>query len=381
MSRSAVAAGSRPATARRTHPDHSGRRIASPPIAAGLVLAATLVLAVRGGRHAATGDHPPIPAHQVPGADASPRAEQLFVAAPPSTHPALGAGWEAGDPQPDQATHAGVEVGWDEEALEAAAAQVDPATIAGTLELLLDGAYSADAGLRDRLLRRWVEVDAPEAASWAAALPSTPDTATLIRLVATAWGASDTAAAMAWVNTLPPGPTRAGATVDLAYEMARSEPLAALELIAPLGSGAERDALLLHAASQWAPGNPMAAEQWALQIPDRDLQQQMVETVAIALAETDPVTASRLTLQRLAPGPGRLRAVVSLLQRWATPAWDAVESRAFTQHLPTLLASWTTEEPDAAHAWMRTLPESARRLLGTAIEAVEVSAGDTLAAP
>jgi hypothetical protein len=190
--------------------------------------------------------------------------------------------------------------------------------------------------------------------------------------VAIAWANTDLPAATAWLQAMPAGDSKEVAALNLGYEAARSEPVTALVVASALPPGPKRDDLLVHAVSQWAAGNSAVAADWAAQVPDVNLRERLLATVAVSSAEKDGAAAATLAVRTIGAGDEQDRAVVSILQRWAqnspsaaaswvaqwpdTPARDAA-----TQNL---LALWTVQDSQAAATWLYEMPEGALRNIG-----------------
>jgi hypothetical protein len=148
------------------------------------------------------------------------------------------------------------------EALKRTAAAVSDADLPAELDLLTRDPDQAADELRQLLVRRWAESDAPAAATWASQLPEGPIRCAALEQVAIAWANTDLPVAADWVRALPESDSRAASTLALAYEAARTEPVLALELAGALPPTRERDELLAHAVSQWAVGNSTIMSCW-----------------------------------------------------------------------------------------------------------------------
>jgi hypothetical protein len=258
------------------------------------------------------------------------------------------------------------------ELLERVAQSVSDAGLPAALDSLAGDPSLAASDLRQLLVRRWAENDAPAAAGWTAQLPDGPVRRAALEQVAIVWANTDLPAAAAWIQTMPAGDSEEAAAVSLGYEAARSEPLTALAVASALPPGPQRDDLLVHAVSQWAADDSALAADWAAQAPNANLRQRMLAAIAVVSAEKDGAAAATFAVQTLAPGEEQDRAVVSIVQRWAQNSPSAAASwvaqwpdtpvrDAATQNL---LAVWTGQDSQAPAAWLRDLPDGALRTTG-----------------
>jgi hypothetical protein len=230
----------------------------------------------------------------------------------------------------------------------------------------------ATAELRQLLVRRWAESDAPAAAAWTSQLSESAFCSAALKQVAIAWANSDLSAATGWVHTLPEGDSKQSATIDLAYEAARTDPIAALELAGALPRTRERDDLLVLAVSQWAVIDPSPAAAWAMNVLDSSLRQHLIAAVAIASAGQDGAGAAALAASALEAGDEQEHAAVSIVQRWtqnfpqAAASWVSqfpdIPSR--TAAVQNLLALWIDQDAQAAGRWLCALPVGSLRDVG-----------------
>jgi hypothetical protein len=338
-------------------------------IAFGLVIfSLLLVMALR-----RTGTSP----HAVPeGKPASAESQRVFTAA----HTRNVASHALQATQPVQPIHAillvAVEAETDSdrrsEALERAVESVLDAELPAMLDSLALEASPHAAELRQLLVHRWAETNAPAAAAWATQLPEGSARRAALEQVAITWANADLSASAGWVRTLPEGDSKQAATLGLAYEAARTEPVMALELVSTSSPTRERDDVLVHSVSQWAGADSAAAAAWAATVPDPSLRQRLVAAAAVASAEQDGAAAAALAANSLVAGEEQDRTAVSIVQRWvqnspqAAASWvsqfpDIPLREAAVQNL---LALWTAQDAQAANNWLRELPAGPLRDLG-----------------
>ncbi len=201
-------------------------------------------------------------------------------------------------------------------ALESGVESISDTDIRDVFDSLLVDTSAAAGELRQLLVRRWADSDAPTAANWAAHLPEGAATSSAMEQVALAWANTDIAAAGGWLQTLPEGDGRQAATLALAGEASRSDPAAALQLAAALPPSQSRDDLFVQAASQWAGADPAAASAWAQAVTDPALRARLIGAVAVASVAQDAAAAATLAVTSLAAGTEQDRALVSIVQRW-----------------------------------------------------------------
>jgi len=258
------------------------------------------------------------------------------------------------------------------EALERVAKSISGAELAATLDALTRDSGPEAAELRHLLVRRWAESDAPAAAAWASRLPEGQVGRDALEQVAIVWANTALPAAADWVSSLPEGDRKQVATFGVAYEAARFEPVKALELTGTLPPTRERDDLLVHAVGQWAGTDSASASTWAMEVSDPALRQRLVASVAIVLAEQDPVAAATLAVNSLEAGEEQDRVVISIVQRWVQFSPQAAAS--WVLHFPdnplriaavqNLLALWTAQDAEAAGRWLQELPAGPMRDAG-----------------
>jgi len=268
------------------------------------------------------------------------------------------------------------------EALERAVDSVCDADLPSMLDSLVQDGGPGGAELRNLLVRRWAESDAPTAAAWTLQLPESPIYRAALEQVAIAWANSDLIAAASWVHALPEGDSKQAATLDLAYEAARTEPVMALELANTTPATRERDDLLVHAVSQWPGTDSAAAAAWAMKVLDPALRERLVGAVAVTVARQDGAAAATLAASALGAGAEQDRTVVSIVQRWAENSPQA--AAAWVSQFPdipsrgaaveNLVAVWTAQDAEAAGNWLHGL--AAGPLLDVAITAYAQALAD-----
>ena len=232
------------------------------------------------------------------------------------------------------------------------------------LEKLLLLSTPAAHEVRDRLMRRWAEIDPVQAAAWSAAVVDGSSRGALMKQVALAWASSDLQAAALWVSSLLADSQSADATLAFAYEAARTDPLSALEIAGRLDPSPDRDAALVHALSQWAVTDFTLARAWVCALPNSDLRQRLVAVVSVAAGHENLQPAAELAVTQLEPGVEQDRAAVSIVQKWAQTSPEV--AAAWVVQFPdnplrataaeNLAAIWSVRDPQAAAHWIASLP-------------------------
>jgi len=274
------------------------------------------------------------------------------------------------------------------QALERVVESIPDADLPAVLDSLANDVIPEAAELRQLLVRRWAERDAPAVAAWTSQMPESAARRAALEQVAIAWANTDLAAAAGWVRALPEGDSKQAATQAVAYEAARTEPAAALELASALPPTRERDDLLVHAVSQWAAADPAAAVAWALGIPELPARERVLAAAAIARAEQDGASAATLAAQALRAGDEQDRTVVAIVQRWAQNSPLAAAS--WVSEFPdlpsrdtavqSLLAVWTARDADVANHWLQGLSAGSLRDVGMAAYAEAIADRDRVGA-
>lgn len=210
------------------------------------------------------------------------------------------------------------------------------------------GQMNSSADLPVLLLRRWAETAPAPAAAWTQKVPAGEIRQDAVRNVAIVWAGQassngvTTTAVLHWAAGLTNFQERQTAFYAIAYEIARSNPKQALDLSAELLGRASRNDLIVFASGQWASTSPAAAADWAGQIPDEDLREQVLGRIAIVEASQNPGAAANQALQL---PPGR------------------IQNDALTQ----AISRWLAQKPADANHWVASLPPGAPRDLAAAI--------------
>ena len=185
------------------------------------------------------------------------------------------------------------------------------------------------------LLAEWIQLDAPAAAAWAAALPAGPFRSDAVGELLLHWAAADPQKAAAWLpgsGSLDPE----SASV-LAGKWAASDPAMAASWAASLSNPADRSAARAAIASSWASRDPLNAAAWAQSLDPADFPA-AATAVADAWARSAPARAAAW-LASLSPEPN--------------PALEAAAG--------TVVEHWTEQNPGAVSQWLNAMPDSPQK--------------------
>ena len=203
---------------------------------------------------------------------------------------------------------------------------------------------------------------------------------------AAAWAESDLRGALDWavgatsrVETLQP-------VLAVSEVAARTEPVAAIDIAAGLAPSPVRDQALAHAVSQWADTQPEEAAQWAAQVQDPELRNELLAAVAVASAEEHPEFAGELAVTNLTAGPVQNNAIVSVVQRWVQRAPE--DAAAWVSNFPegpvrsaateNLFEIWTAQDRSGAEHYVDQMPQGWLREAGQMALAQVVSPAEAL---
>jgi hypothetical protein len=185
------------------------------------------------------------------------------------------------------------------------------------------------------LLAEWIQLDAPAAASWAAALPAGPFRSDAVGELLLHWAAADPEKAAAWLpgsGSLDPE-----SASTLAGKWAISDPAKAASWAASLSNQADRTAARAAIAGSWAARDPLNAAAWAQSLDPSDFP-------AAATAVADAWSRS---------APARAAAWLTSLSPEPNPALEAAAG--------TVVQHWTEQNPGAVSQWLNAMPESPQK--------------------
>jgi hypothetical protein len=244
---------------------------------------------------------------------------------------------------------------------------------------LMDYAFALPA------LHRRMTSDPQAAADWMSSHTNISD-AHVFTLVHD-WGQKDREALREYLAGLPEGEWKQKAATAASSEVLSSDPVEAIVWAEQMRPGERQTGLLGMAATDWVKRDPDAAAQWVGRVNDPALREQLVGSLTVGYADTDPVQAAECAMQSLRPGDVLNRSVAEIAWTWAlreptaAVAWVAQfpEGPARQKALGNVLGIWGNRDRTAALAWIEDLPkgslqtEAAADLLAT-LPAAEPSA-------
>ena len=247
---------------------------------------------------------------------------------------------------------------------------ITPEMAAALLASLKPEDLKSDAALR--LFDHWATANPADAVAWSQGLADPESRQSFLNLAAMRWAVTDLKEAAAWVCSLPEGDSRTEIMAAVGSEAVRSDPLVALGLGTELPEGTAQTNIILRAAAEWSSTDRDSAMEWAKQIEDKDLRQQVTGQIVVASAEQDPVGAATIALQQMSPGEEQDRSVVSIVQRWVQT--DPVGASAWVSGFPegtlgrdameNLINLWAQRDLVASGNWLLTLRMGESRNVG-----------------
>lgn len=251
------------------------------------------------------------------------------------------------------------EPGQRETIIESLLASLATEEIPAALEILKNLAASEQAAdLQRRLVRLWAKTDPQAAALWSGKLPAGELRNQALDQVAIVWANEDFPYAAGWARQLPEA-ERNLAVNAVATEAIRTKPAEALQLAAELPPSDARIDLFRRGAGEWAAVDSQAAADWAMQIADDTLREQVVAAAATAWSDKDPVAAANFAVNELPAGQLQSDTVVAIVQRWAqqqperASEWVAQFPNGALRDaaVDNLAGQWSQRDPASAARW------------------------------
>lgn len=175
---------------------------------------------------------------------------------------------------------------------------------------------------------------ATAAASAALALPAGSERSQALRGVAVGWAIQQPREALDWASALPDNAATLKEALDAA---SRADPIIAAQYLDKLSDASARSQIIGSISLNWSYRNPSAALDWLDQTATGNTYDQSVTKVFAGLSQRDPATAAVLL--------------------------DKVtEPDVRTKMIDDLGTAWGRSNPQAALAWLQTLPDSDRSI-------------------
>jgi hypothetical protein len=222
------------------------------------------------------------------------------------------------------------------------------------------------------LFDRWATARPQDAAGWAQGLADPQARQSFMELAAIRWANQDLTQAAAWARNLPEEDSRMKIMESVGSEAIRSAPVEALRLGVELPAGEKRTNLLRRAAAEWAVSDRERALEWARQIKDSDLRQQVTGQVVAASANHNPAQAAVIALEEMTPGAEQDRALVSIVEHWlqtdpeGASQWVSgfPDNELGQDAVSSLVNGWANRDLEATAEWLSSLPAGALRTNG-----------------
>lgn len=186
------------------------------------------------------------------------------------------------------------------------------------------------------------------------------------------WLRMDTAAASAWLLALPNGPDRSAALKPALRALASQCPEQALGMADKAANPAERVDLIKQLAEFQSVQHTDRVLALIDSLPEGRDKKQALQRALQTLSEDDPVTMSELIEQGSFGVPAG-NVVSTVLDKWKGPpseaaAWLARMTAKYPDqsginpaYTANFARAWSRSDPDAALAWITTLPEDKHR--------------------
>jgi len=211
-------------------------------------------------------------------------------------------------------------------------------------------------------LERWLGVEPAKAARWLAAQPETTEPQALLVARALLKNPADV---RAYCDGIPDGDWKQSVLKSASLELAGSDPVGAINLARRLNAEAVRTDVLQTVTYDWITHEPRAALDWINQIDDTALREGLLAVGAKAIAATDPDLAAAWLVTAVKSEKILNDTALSVIESWAAqdPAKVAKWVALFPPQGPREAAvnlvvdRWLQSDPNAANAWLLTLPE------------------------
>lgn len=229
-------------------------------------------------------------------------------------------------------------------------------------------------------IRAWLRTIAathPEqAAAWIESQADEARRMEATRELTQAWAELNPAASLAWAQGLSDAPRREQALEVVCLQVAQQDPGAALTAAIATGPleepGGARMSLIENLTAQWANRDVHAALDWARKVPDDTQRGALLNRVAFALAQSEPLAAATLVATEIPGGTAQDQAALTVVYQWALrdPASAATwvsrfpDGPQFGEIVQNLIGVWGEKDAAAAEQWLASLPTGAARGVG-----------------
>jgi len=179
--------------------------------------------------------------------------------------------------------------------------------------------------------------DDPAAAAAAAAkavlaLPEADRTGSVLGKVIGQWVATDPQAATEWISRLPDPAQREAAIKESMNTLVKNDPQKAIEMLNTLGMAGNAGTVSTF-VTQWASTDLSAAGEWVKTLPDGDVRDDALRSVAFRYLSNAPETATAWALAINDPSK-RLRVLSSVVNMWKHNDAQSAEAWVEISNLP-----------------------------------------------
>lgn len=183
-----------------------------------------------------------------------------------------------------------------------------------------------------KLLPELIKLDPAAAKQLVANWPVGPMREQLLRHAVHEWSAISVDGAIEWTAGMKDDDERTIAASEIVSKVAQGDPARAIGISDQFAFG-RKDGTVEHMMQVWAATNLQESLSWAEGQPPGPQRDQLIAPVAAMQAETAPADAASTVLTQIGAGPVQDDAVARVVRRWST------------------------QDPDAASAWVEGLPK------------------------
>jgi len=137
-----------------------------------------------------------------------------------------------------------------------------------------------------------------------------------LRAFVRAWARQDPDATIGWARQLPEW-QRDKTLEHVCMDVASKFPRKAIEAVDDLNLSATSPGIIENIANIWAVTDQVGATQWAKELPEGELRDQVFLRIALIQSERDPRKAVDLILSEIDPGTNQEEAAMSIVHQWA----------------------------------------------------------------
>ena len=139
--------------------------------------------------------------------------------------------------------------------------------------------------------------------------------------------------ALAWAQGLADTDERERVLVEILSRVAQTDPAAAVRLRQEITRDQWDDSELTNLAQRWAESDLGSVLGWIDSLPPGAQRDQLTARAAFIQSQNNPAEAAQLVMDRVPPGEAQTEALISVVHQWAQ------------------------RDPDAASAWVESIPE------------------------